>query len=71
MYNEGFVYRLLPLKPDSTVSLPEATNIATGCTNNVVKNKFRHGQPKTAKTSIIPQPLRALPGNNAHVRKPY
>jgi hypothetical protein len=47
MYNEGFAYRLLPLKPDSTVSPLEATNTLV-MYNNVV-NKFRYGNLKTAK----------------------
>ncbi|OOQ56479.1 glycosyltransferase family 117 protein [Mucilaginibacter pedocola] len=47
MYNEGFCYRLMPLKPDTTVQPLEASNTLV-MYNNVV-NKFRYGQMKTAK----------------------
>ncbi|RWY57444.1 glycosyltransferase family 117 protein [Mucilaginibacter gilvus] len=47
MYNEGFCYRLMPLKPDTTVQPLEASNTLV-MYNNVV-NKFKYGQMKTAK----------------------
>nr|WP_294944289.1 DUF2723 domain-containing protein [uncultured Mucilaginibacter sp.] len=47
MYNEGFCYRLMPLKPDTTVQPLEASNTLV-MYNNVV-NKFKYGKLKTAK----------------------
>ncbi|MBD1363843.1 DUF2723 domain-containing protein [Mucilaginibacter sp. ZT4R22] len=47
MYNEGFCYRLMPFKPDTTVQPLEASNTLV-MYNNVV-NKFKYGQMKTAK----------------------
>jgi hypothetical protein len=47
MYNEGFCYRLMPFKPDTTVQPLEASNTLT-MYNNVV-NKFKYGKLKTAK----------------------
>ncbi|MEO7211428.1 DUF2723 domain-containing protein [Mucilaginibacter sp.] len=47
MYSEGFCYRLMPLKPDSTAQGLEANNTLI-MYNNVV-NKFKYGNLKTAK----------------------
>ncbi|RFZ82386.1 DUF2723 domain-containing protein [Mucilaginibacter terrenus] len=47
MYNEGFAFRLLPLKPDTTIQPLEATN--TMVMYNNMMNKFKFGQMKTAK----------------------
>jgi hypothetical protein len=47
LYNEGFAYRLVPLKPDTTVAPLEATNSMKMYDNLV--NKFKYGNFKTAK----------------------
>jgi hypothetical protein len=47
LYNEGFAYHLLPLKPDTTVNPLEATNTMTMYDN--MMNKFRWGNMKTAR----------------------
>ncbi|MCC8425774.1 DUF2723 domain-containing protein [Mucilaginibacter sp. UR6-11] len=46
MYNEGFAYRLLPLKPDTAATPLDATNSLV-MYNNLV-NKFKWGNFKTA-----------------------
>jgi hypothetical protein len=46
MYNEGFAYRLLPLKADSTAAPLEATNTLKMYDNLV--NKFKYGNFKKA-----------------------
>ncbi|TWR29219.1 DUF2723 domain-containing protein [Mucilaginibacter pallidiroseus] len=47
MYNEGFAYRLMPLKPDTTQQPLEASNTLI-MYNNMV-NKFKYGNFKTAR----------------------
>jgi len=47
MYNEGFAYHLLPLKPDTTVAPLEGTNTSVMYTN--VMDKFKWGNLKTAQ----------------------
>jgi hypothetical protein len=47
LYNEGFAYRLLPLKPDTTVGPADAVN--TGLMYNNMINKFKWGNMKTAR----------------------
>ncbi|MBE9584689.1 DUF2723 domain-containing protein [Mucilaginibacter sp. JRF] len=47
LYNEGFAYHLMPLKPDTTVAALEATNSDKMYDNMV--NKFKYGNFKTAK----------------------
>jgi hypothetical protein len=54
MYNEGFAYRLLPLKPDTTMNRDVAAIGAIETTNSLVMynnimNKFKWGNFKTAK----------------------
>ncbi|HEY9535254.1 MAG TPA: DUF2723 domain-containing protein [Mucilaginibacter sp.] len=54
MYNEGFAYRLLPLKPDTTMNRDVAATGAIETTNSLVMynnimNKFKWGNFKTAK----------------------
>ena len=46
MYNEGFAYHLMPLKPDTSLRPFEATNTMV-MYNNMV-NKFKYGKMKTA-----------------------
>ncbi|MDB5115103.1 MAG: hypothetical protein JWQ79_595, partial [Mucilaginibacter sp.] len=46
MYNEGFAYHLLPLKPDTAMAPLETTNTLTMYNN--VMNKFKWGNMKTA-----------------------
>jgi hypothetical protein len=46
MYNEGFAYRLLPFKPDTTVQPMESANTML-MYNNLV-NKFKYGNMKGA-----------------------
>ncbi|MDB5003484.1 MAG: hypothetical protein JWQ34_1709 [Mucilaginibacter sp.] len=46
MYNEGFAFRLLPLKPDTTATPLEATNSMVMYNN--LFNKFKYGNFKTA-----------------------
>jgi hypothetical protein len=46
MYNEGFNYRLLPLKPDTAAIPMESTN--TMVMYNNMMNKFKYGNMKTA-----------------------
>lgn len=47
LYNEGFAYHLMPIKPDTTVAPLEATNSQKMYDNMV--NKFKYGNFKTAK----------------------
>ncbi len=47
MYNEGFVYRLLPLKPDTAARALEVTNTLQ-MYNNVI-NKYKWGNMKNAR----------------------
>ncbi|RVU01623.1 DUF2723 domain-containing protein [Mucilaginibacter limnophilus] len=47
LYNEGFAYRLLPLKADTTVQPLEATNSLKMYDN--LMNKFKYGNYKKAK----------------------
>lgn len=47
MYNEGFAYRLMPFKPDTTMQPLEASNTMI-MYNNMV-GKFKYGNMKTAK----------------------
>jgi hypothetical protein len=47
MYNEGFAYRLMPLKPDTSAQLMESSNTLI-MYNNMV-NKFKYGNYRTAK----------------------
>jgi hypothetical protein len=46
MYNEGFTYHLMPLKPDTTAIPMESTN--TMVMYNNMMNKFKYGNMKTA-----------------------
>jgi hypothetical protein len=46
LYNEGFAYRLLPLKPDTTAAPMEGTNSVLMYNNFI--NKFKYGKMKTA-----------------------
>jgi len=47
MHDEGFVYRLQPLKPDTAANAPEPTNTMTMYNNMMTKYKW--GNMKTAK----------------------
>ncbi|MES2428600.1 MAG: DUF2723 domain-containing protein [Bacteroidota bacterium] len=47
LYNEGFAYHLLPLKPDTTAAHLESTNTPVMYTN--VMDKFKWGNMKTAR----------------------
>ncbi|RYZ98289.1 MAG: DUF2723 domain-containing protein [Sphingobacteriaceae bacterium] len=47
LYNEGFAYRLLPIKPDTTVTPLETTSSLKMYDNMV--NKFKYGNMKTAR----------------------
>lgn len=46
MYNEGFAYRLLPMKPDTAIAPLEATN--TGTMYNNIMSKYKWGNMKNA-----------------------
>ncbi len=47
MYNEGFAFRLMPLKPDTTTNALEANNTLTMYNN--IMTKFKWGNMKNAK----------------------
>jgi len=47
LYNEGFAYRLLPMKPDTTVQALEATH--TDIMYHNMMDKFKWGNMKNAK----------------------
>ena len=46
MYNEGFAYRLLPMKPDTAIAPLEATNTSTMYNN--IMSKYKWGNMKNA-----------------------
>jgi len=49
LYNEGFAYRLLPLKPDTATAASESGQANSLVMYNNLMNKFKWGNLKTAK----------------------
>ncbi|MDB5155988.1 MAG: multidrug transporter [Mucilaginibacter sp.] len=49
LYNEGFAYRLLPLKPDTAAAASESGQANSVVMYNNLMNKFKWGNLKTAK----------------------